>query len=97
MVRSNPMRQTGLTPEMTGPAHALPWADRARCVEVDPEIFFADHGQSGITAAARQVCRGCEVRGACLEHALADPGLQGVWGGLTARERQDLRRDRRIG
>ena len=45
---------------------------------------------------ARQVCHQCPVRSDCLDFALADPSLHGVWGGLNARERGQLRRTRRL-
>ena len=34
----------------------------------------------------------CPVREECLEAALADPDLQGLWGGTNDRERRQLRR-----
>jgi WhiB family redox-sensing transcriptional regulator len=65
---------------------ALSWHDKAACAEIDPEIFFPD--QSGSTGAAKRICRGCDVRAECLEYALANGELWGVWGGLSARERR---------
>lgn len=65
------------------------WWDRARCVETDPEAFFLDRGTPW---AAKRVCDGCDVRGECLEYALAHDERFGVWGGLTEAERQHLRR-----
>lgn len=62
------------------------WRDSARCAEVDPELFFPEKGHSPM--AARLICGRCEVRLACLAWALAHPGVEGVWGGLTERERR---------
>lgn len=68
----------------------MAWQDRARCVEVDPELFFPDH--AGVTGEeAKQVCGLCEVRGECLAYALARPALDGVWGGTSFRQRQKIR------
>jgi hypothetical protein len=40
---------------------------------------------------ARAVCEGCPVRQECLDVALADDSLVGLWGGFTAKERAELR------
>jgi WhiB family transcriptional regulator, redox-sensing transcriptional regulator len=66
------------------------WMDRARCVEHDPELWHPERGQSPIPA--KRICGDCEVKTACARHALANPGLAGVYGGLTERERGQMRR-----
>jgi hypothetical protein len=38
------------------------------------------------------ICEVCPVRQECLEAALADPVLVGLWGGTTDAERRELRR-----
>ena len=44
---------------------------------------------------AKKVCKGCPVKGSCLNYALENPeenmGGTGVWGGTTAEERKPLR------
>lgn len=40
---------------------------------------------------ARQLCSSCEFKSPCLEYALTHSELDGVWGGTTKRERQDIR------
>ena len=67
------------------------WRNLARCAEVDPEAFFPEKG--GSTAPAKKVCRMCEVRAECLNHALETHELFGVWGGMSDRERRRLLRD----
>lgn len=69
---------------------ALGWQSRARCVEVDPEIFFPERG--GSSKAARAVCNECTVRQECLLYALANREQFGIWGGTSERERRRLRR-----
>lgn len=70
-----------------------PWQDQAACAGVDLKIFFPTRGRS--SGEAKAVCAGCPVRVECLDEALADPELDhGVRGGLSARERTRLRRDR---
>ena len=59
---------------------ALSWQERALCAQTDPEAFFPEKG--GSTREAKKVCLSCEVRGECLEYALANDERFGIWGGL---------------
>lgn len=77
----------------------LDWMDDARCREVGAEEWFPITG--GSTATAKAICNGdgkrippCLVRAACLRWALDRGERTGIWGGLTARERDELRRRR---
>lgn len=70
------------------------WMRDAACAEHPPAWWFPTRGAN--TTAARSVCRRCLVRDECLEYALADPELAGVWGGLTERDRQRLRAVREV-
>ena len=77
----------------TGPFEgegALGWQERALCAQTDPEAFFPEKG--GSTREAKKVCVSCEVRGECLEYALANDERFGIWGGLSERERRKLKR-----
>jgi WhiB family redox-sensing transcriptional regulator len=65
------------------------WQDHAACAGLDGELFFPERGTD--TTAVRAVCTTCPVQGACLEHALAHREDHGIWGGLTAPERQRIR------
>ena len=66
------------------------WESEANCLGLDPELFFPEAGAS--PEPAKAVCRGCVVRDECLQLALSDRVAYGVWGGLTALERERLRR-----
>lgn len=70
------------------------WRTQARCRGVDPLIFHpvndADEAEE-----AKAVCALCPVREACLEYAITAREKDGVWGGLTARERRRIIRRRR--
>ena len=70
------------------------WQNRANCLGVDPDLFFPERGAS--TREAKAVCRGCVVRGDCLEYALANGEKFGIWGGLSERERRRIRRARAL-
>jgi WhiB family redox-sensing transcriptional regulator len=70
------------------------WQDLANCLGVDPDLFFPERGAS--TREAKEVCKGCVVRGDCLEYALANGEKFGIWGGLSERERRRIRRQRAL-
>jgi len=59
----------------------------------DPEIFHPSDEDDG--AEAKAICAECPVREACLEYALTTREKEGVWGGMTARERRRVLRQRR--
>ena len=42
------------------------------------------------------MCARCPVRTECLEYALGNQEKFGIWGGLSERERRQLRRQRRL-
>jgi WhiB family transcriptional regulator, redox-sensing transcriptional regulator len=69
---------------------ALSWQERALCAQTDPEAFFPEKG--GSTREAKKVCLACDVRGECLEYALAHDERFGIWGGLSERERRKLKK-----
>jgi WhiB family redox-sensing transcriptional regulator len=63
------------------------------CMNSDPEAWFPNmaQGRSAEIVNARNLCRVCPVQKECLEYALGDPDLHGIWGGTTPRERSKLR------
>lgn len=71
----------------------LSWMEAALCAQTDPDAFHP--GKSETNTAAKRTCAACDVTAACLAYALADPSLEGVWGGTSVRERQAMRRKAR--
>lgn len=71
------------------------WMDRGRCLGMDPDLFYPEHGvRAGM---AKKACASCDVRADCLRYALdrmcdLDVGAFGIWGGMNADERWALRR-----
>ncbi|TJZ55590.1 WhiB family transcriptional regulator [Streptomyces piniterrae] len=61
----------------------------AACATADPELFHATTGAD--QAAAKDICGGCRLRPDCLSWALDNDERIGVWGGLTAKERGQLK------
>jgi WhiB family transcriptional regulator, redox-sensing transcriptional regulator len=66
----------------------LDWAYLASC-GADPELLFATGSQQN---QVKRVCSGCRVRLSCLAEALDERHENGVWGGMTERERRALLR-----
>lgn len=71
------------------------------CAETAPDIFFMD-SEEGVTPAqsyaarklAKQICASCPYQIRCAEWAITKGETLGIWGGLTPRERGDIRRAR---
>jgi hypothetical protein len=42
---------------------------------------------------AKAICATCPYKMQCLEYALKDPSLQGIWGGTTERTRRTIRQN----
>ncbi|WP_018386400.1 WhiB family transcriptional regulator [Wenjunlia vitaminophila] len=80
------------------------WRRRAACLGMDIDLFHPV-GDTGPALAqleeAKAVCRRCPVRGECLADVLrVESGWgatrrEGIYGGLTSKERWELVRDRR--
>jgi WhiB family transcriptional regulator, redox-sensing transcriptional regulator len=55
------------------------------------EVFYPGRGETA--GPARQVCAQCPVRQQCLEFAVSNRIVYGVWGGLTGPERRTRQSD----
>lgn len=87
------MSATDLVAEVYRPASG--WKARAHCGPETHHLFFPSTGRSDTANQAREICAGCPVRVECLDFALENHEGHydyGIWGGLTHRERQRLRR-----
>jgi len=65
------------------------WQASAACRGMGTEVFFPTTGDT--IAAATRICLRCPVSSECHTAALADPSLQGIWAGTSARRRHRLR------
>jgi WhiB family redox-sensing transcriptional regulator len=65
------------------------WMRDALCLEYPELEFHPDRDES--LEPLKAVCRRCKVREECLDYALADDNLLGVWGGTSMRERERYR------
>jgi len=67
------------------------WIMDALCPEVSFVDFFPNKSES--SEPAKRICRMCPVAAECAEYALTAPSLlHGVWGGMSATERKEIRR-----
>jgi WhiB family transcriptional regulator, redox-sensing transcriptional regulator len=71
------------------------WQEKAACRGMNSSMFFSPTGERGRErqereARARSICGRCEVVEACAAMALDYRERYGVWGGLSAGERQDI-------
>ena len=78
-----PQHRTPATPASGG------WQYRAACRGADLEVFFPGRGESA--DPARQICALCPVRQPCLDYAISNGIVYGIWGGLAERDRRALR------
>jgi WhiB family redox-sensing transcriptional regulator len=73
------------------------WTTAAAC-RGRPDLFYEPLGEiyphkRRREADAKEVCRSCPVRKACLEEGMNEE--YGIWGGTTEAERKTLRKRRR--
>jgi len=68
------------------------WHKQAACRGHGPDDFV--RGPKFTYDDVRALCETCPVREQCLEFALADGTLTGLWGGTTDAERREIRRRR---
>jgi len=58
----------------------------------DPEVYFPTPGDgNSLLAAARKGCASCPILNQCAEYALKHEPDHGIWGGLTVKERDQIR------
>lgn len=80
----------------TAVTRAADWREQALCSETDPDLFFPEPNEGkSRTRAAKLICERCEVRLECLATAIENHEQYGIWGGLSPRERGQVRRQRR--
>jgi len=77
------------------------WRYEAKCKGEDTEMFFPPRDKAlykPIADAAKAICYGrdgrpaCPVKDKCLKEAIKDDELHGIFGGMSHRERNALKR-----
>jgi WhiB family transcriptional regulator, redox-sensing transcriptional regulator len=72
------------------------WQTAAACRGLSTDLFFSERGDNREIAHAKAVCAKCRVREDCLEFAIASGERLGIWGGLSPKQRQKIRRRQRM-
>lgn len=68
------------------------WQRQAACLNhPEPDLFFPEQGRAK-AKRARAICADCPVKTECLEYALDEHIVFGIWGGLTRDERATYKR-----
>lgn len=67
------------------------WFSEGACVGMDPNLFEPSATNATGSAPWRNICRECPIRQWCQDYAIKHESY-GNWGGLTSKERQQLRR-----
>lgn len=89
--RRTAVRAASLSELLGIDAQATEWMRDGLCAQTDPEAFHPD--EHGSVVPAKAVCAVCPVLAECRAYALETGQRFGVWGGLSANERQQIRRN----
>lgn len=57
------------------------------CGDIDPDTFFEDSSEE----LAQKICKRCPIRWECLNFAIEFDERHGVWGGMTAQDRKNIK------
>lgn len=69
------------------------WRLEARCIGIDPEVFYPEQGDQAWEV--KRLCQGCPVRIKCLEWAIEVGDEWGIWGGVGPKDRIRITRARK--
>lgn len=70
-----------------------PWSAYGTCTQMNGDLWFPEPGADA--SLAKELCAECPVLTQCREYALRSEDEYGVMGGLTARQRRDMRAEMR--
>ena len=64
------------------------WMESAKCRNKNDVVWFPAQGKYNEIAIAKKFCDDCRVKQRCLQYAVTNNIMHGVWGGLSARDRR---------
>lgn len=75
------------------------WVEEASCRGISGDMFYPELYIQEEIVAAKRVCDACPVKAECLDHAMTNREIFGIWGGTTEIERnriwrRNIRQDR---
>jgi WhiB family redox-sensing transcriptional regulator len=68
------------------------WMKDAECLGADSNLWFPERGQD--TTQAKAICDTCPVEQECLEYAITNHMMVGIYGGKSARQRRAMHEGR---
>jgi WhiB family redox-sensing transcriptional regulator len=72
------------------------WQRHGRCRGVASDVFFSEDEPRDLRrrreSQAKAICSDCPVLSQCREYAIRAPEKYGVWGALSPRDREQIRR-----
>jgi hypothetical protein len=74
----------------------LRWMKDAACKGNTEANWFPEHGITKEVKLARTICSQCAVKEECLNYAVQQPELLGIWGGTSHRQRRNIRMGRAV-
>lgn len=66
------------------------WMKNAACRHHPTRLWFPERGEP--THHAKNICNTCPVKTQCLDYALDIPNCVGIWGGMSGKQRRQIRR-----
>lgn len=81
-----------MTEPLGDPLEAESWRNHAECLYVYPDVFYPHKYDHSSCREAKSICARCPVKTECLTAAFEIDEPFGIWGGLTPRERDAMRR-----
>ena len=75
----------------------ISWRDQAACKSVPTETFFPTVEDAGIPTTLAKLCAGCPVKSECLDFAVSDSTIFGIWAGTDEKERRKMRQSKQKG
>lgn len=93
--QGNSVFDFGITPELAALYKAQDEAKEVVPCTNYPDMFFPEVAAGLIELrAARETCAKCPIVAQCAEYGIMNEPYHGFWGGLTVKERQQIRNAR---
>lgn len=73
---------------------AMEWADNAACKDTPIDLWFCEFGDH-FNQQAIAICQRCEVKNQCRDYAISRDLTDGIWGGMTPKQREGYAKRKR--
>jgi WhiB family redox-sensing transcriptional regulator len=70
----------------------MSWVEQAKCKEADVKQFFPQREIGhNVSKTVRKYCEVCPVKQQCLDFAMSQDEIPGIWGGVTRLQRRSFK------